>query len=66
VEFTLYRETENERVAAQAIARRIMEEYKIDMDIILQELQYVNKDDPYGPGEVMALDFLHEMVAHAV
>jgi hypothetical protein len=36
------------------------------MDVILQELQHVNKNDPYGPGEVIALDFLHEMVAHSV
>jgi hypothetical protein len=62
----LYRETENERMAAQTIARRIMEEYEIDMDAIFQELHHVNKSDPYGPGEVIALDFLHEMVAHAV
>jgi len=35
-------------MAAQTIARRIMEEYEIDMDAIFQELHHVNKSDPYG------------------
>ena len=57
---------QNEAVAAGKIAAKIMDKYKLDLNMIKKELQFVRVNNCYAPGEVMDLDFLSTMVKHAV
>jgi len=63
---SLVKETMNERQAALKIAESIMKKYKTNLQSIKKELCELNQTNCYGPGELLDLDFLHNMVEHAI
>jgi DNA repair protein RadC len=62
----LVKETMNERQAALKIANTIMKKFKTNLTLIKKELEELDQTDCYGPGAVLDLDFLHDMIEHAI
>lgn len=63
---SLVKETMNERQAALKIAGAIMDKLKTNVTLITKELGELDQKNRYGPGEVLDLDFLHDMIEHAI